>query len=68
MEKDIVNHGSIGNSLVKGVIVQLPAYALSIKEGGSVNLIDVKGSIRTTGDNIVSYTLEKGGEVKQLTV
>ena len=68
VEKDIVTHGSIGNSLVKGVIVQLPAYALSIKEGGSVNLIDVKGSIRTTGDNVVSYTLEKSGEVKQLTV
>ena len=65
---DIITHGSVGNSLVKGVIVQLPAYALSIKDGGVVDKIDVKGDIRTHGDNVTTYIVDKGGIVKNLSV
>lgn len=60
---DVVTHGSIGNSLVKGVNVQLPAYALSIKEGGYVENLNIQGNITTYGDNVVSYIVDKG-EVK----
>jgi len=57
---DITTYGSIGNSLVKGVNVQLPAVALSIKPGGEVQQIEIKGSVVTHGDKVISYEVNEG--------
>lgn len=64
----IVTHGGVGNSLVKGIIVELPAYALSIKTGGLVAKIEVNGNIQTKGNSIASYNVETGGIVNNMTV
>ncbi|RAJ76822.1 hypothetical protein CLV59_108343 [Chitinophaga dinghuensis] len=65
---NVTTHGSIGASLVKGVYVDLPAYALSIKDGGGATTITIKGDISTYGDNVTSYIVEQGGSPGVLTV
>jgi hypothetical protein len=65
---DVTTHGSIGSSLVKGVYFDLPAYALSIKDGGEAKSITVKGNVATYGDNVISYIVEQGGNPGTLTV
>lgn len=60
---DVITHGSLGSSLVKGVYVDLPAYALSIKDGGEVEKISIGGNISTYGDNVISYICESEGKV-----
>lgn len=60
---DVTTHGSLGSSLVKGEYVDLPAYALSIKDGGEVEKISIGGNISTHGDNVISYITENGGKV-----
>ena len=65
---NVTTHGSLGDSLVKGVYVKLPAYGLSIKDGGEAASISIKGNIETYGDNVVSYIVEKGGKVDKLTI
>ena len=67
IERDLVTHGSIGNTLVKGVNMTLPADALSVKKGGSINSVEIGGDIVTYGNNVVSYSVE-GGEVRALRV
>ena len=66
--ENIITHGSLGSSLVQGHYVDLPAYGLSIKDGGSVNNITINGNIETNGDNVVSYIKEKGGKVQKIEV
>jgi hypothetical protein len=68
VQESIITHGSVGSSLVKGHYVSLPAYGLSIKEGGCVNNIIINGNIETYGDNVTSYIKEKGGTVSKLEV
>lgn len=65
---NVTTHGSIGSSLVKGVYVDLPAYALSIKNGGEATSITIKGNIATYGDNVISFIVEQGGNPGILTV
>ena len=65
---DVTTHGAFGNSLVKGVITKLPAYAISIKDGGYADRIEVKGNVTTHGDKVTAYTTEKGGEVRDLVI
>ncbi|WP_447951665.1 hypothetical protein [Chryseobacterium koreense] len=65
---NVTTHGSIGASLVKGVYFDLPAYALSIKNGGEATSITIKGDIATYGDNVISYIVEQGGNPGVLTV
>lgn len=65
---DVTTHGSIGTSLVKGVYIDLPAYALSIKNGGEATSITIKGNIATYGDHVTSYIVEKGGNPGVATV
>jgi hypothetical protein len=52
VRRGIETHGGVGDSLVKGVVKQLPATALSIKPGGSAREITVRGGIITRGDRI----------------
>lgn len=60
IDEDIITHGSIGNTLVKGVIMPLPAEAFSVKSGGSVDKFIVGKNISTFGDNVTSYAVEGG--------
>ncbi len=63
----ITTHGGVGESLVKGVIKQLPAYGLSVQPGAVVGevLID-RGGIATEGDQVVSVQVQ--GEIGSLHV
>ncbi len=65
---NVTTHGSIGSSLVKGVYVDLPAYALSIKNGGEAKSITIKGNVETYGDNVISYIKEEGGSSGNLNI
>ena len=68
VQRNVTTHGAIGNSLVKGVLTKLPAYAISIKEGGYADRIEVKGDITTEGAGVDAYITEEGSEVKELAV
>ena len=59
-------HGGIGNSLVKGVVMQLPATALSIKPGGSAREIMIEGGLLSHGKGI--EPLELHGQVDRFSV
>jgi hypothetical protein len=52
VRRGIETFGGIGASLVKGVIKQLPAIALSIKPGGSAREITIGGGLFAHGDGI----------------
>lgn len=60
IEQGITTHGSIGNTLVKGVIMPLPAQALSVKSGGSVEKLLVGGDLLTEGAKVTTYAIEGG--------
>lgn len=62
VEKDITTHGSVGNTLVKGVNMLLPAEAFSVKPGGVVERLEVGGDLVTHGANVTTYAVE-GGKV-----
>lgn len=62
VEENVTTYGSVGNSLVKGVLTELAADAISIKTGGKVKNLTVHGDLVTYGDNVTNYALE-GGEV-----
>lgn len=60
IDEDVTTHGSIGNTLVKGVNMQLPAEAFSIKPGGSVEKLTVSGNLATHGTGVTTYAVEGG--------
>ncbi|WP_189339676.1 hypothetical protein [Rhodanobacter denitrificans] len=62
VDEGITTHGSVGNTLVKGVNMQLPAEAFSVKPGGSVEKLEVHGDLVTHGANVTTYAVE-GGKV-----
>jgi hypothetical protein len=62
IEEGITTHGSVGNTLVKGVIMQLPAEAFSVKPGGVVEKLVVGGNLVTHGAKVTTYAVE-GGKV-----
>jgi hypothetical protein len=62
--RGIETHGSVGDSLVKGVVTQLSATALSIKPGGSAESIRIEGGLRTHGHSITP--LENEGTIESL--
>lgn len=63
---DLTTEGGEGQSLVKGVQVNLKAIALSVKPGGVVGSIVIGGQVRTGGDDVI--TIEIDGQVDQLQV
>lgn len=67
IEKDLITHGSIGNTLVKGVNMSLPADAFSVKPGGSIASLKVHGNIITYGEEVTAYHVE-GGSVESLSI
>jgi hypothetical protein len=66
VRRGIETFGGEGPSLVKGVVQNLSATALSIKPGGSAQFIKIEGGLKTHGKNIVP--LEQGGTVQRLVV
>jgi hypothetical protein len=67
VKNGIITYGAVGQSLVKGVIMTLPADALSVKPGGEIGQLNISGGITTYGDNVHSYHVE-GGIVRKLNV
>ncbi|MBW8824144.1 MAG: hypothetical protein JF567_07950 [Xanthomonadales bacterium] len=62
VDQGITTHGSIGNTLVKGVNMPLPAEAFSVKPGGIVERFVVGGNLETHGAKVTTYAIE-GGKV-----
>jgi hypothetical protein len=62
--RGIGTYGAVGQSLVKGVLQNLPATALSIKPGGSVREIRIFGGLRSYGKDVLP--LEQHGSVENL--
>lgn len=62
IEEDVVTHGSLGETLVKGQIKELQADGISVLEGGHIDHLQVKGDIRVLGDQVVGYHIN-GGKV-----
>ena len=66
VRRGIETFGGIGDSLVKGVVVQLPATPLSIKPGGSAHEITIEGGLFSHGFGIDPLQLH--GSVGALSV
>lgn len=66
VKRGIETFGGTGDSLVKGVVTQLPAVALSIKPGGTAREIIVDGGLLSHGDGIEAFELH--GRVESLRV
>jgi hypothetical protein len=64
VRRGIETFGETGRSLVKGIVQNLPATALSVKPGGSAHLISVNGNIETHGHGILP--LEILGSIRTL--
>lgn len=64
---DVKTKGSIGQTLVKGVIMELAADAISIKEGGLVEDLTVGGNLEVGGKEVVAYHVDKG-QVKKFSL
>ncbi len=62
VDEGVTTHGSVGNTLVKGVNMLLPAEAFSVKPGGVVERLTVGGDLVTHGDKVNTYAVE-GGKV-----
>jgi len=60
VDEGITTHGSVGNTLVKGVNMELPADAFSVKPGGAVEKLVVNGDLVTYGANVATYAVEGG--------
>jgi hypothetical protein len=56
----ITTHGSEGQSLVKGVIMNLAADGLSVKKGGEIKELTIYGGITTYGENVHSLSVDGG--------
>lgn len=62
VDEGITTHGSVGSTLVKGVNMELPAEAFSVKPGGIVEKLVVNGDLITHGAEVATYAVE-GGKV-----
>lgn len=66
VRRGIETWGATGDSLVKGVVVRLPATALSIKPGGSARKIAIAGGLVTHGRGV--NPLELHGTIDSLEI
>lgn len=67
IDEGITTHGSLGNTLVKGINTRLPAEAFSVKPGGLVDSLTVGGDLITHGANVTTYAVE-GGRVDSIDI
>ena len=66
VRRGIETFGGTGKSLVKGVVTELSAVALSVKPGGSARSIDIAGGAVTHGERV--SPLELHGAIEALRV
>jgi hypothetical protein len=66
VKRGIETFGEVGDSLVKGVVVRLSPFALSIKPGGAVERVEIRGGLTTHGPGI--EPLELHGRIRGLIV
>ncbi len=66
VRRGIETFGGTGPSLVKGVVINLSAIALSIKPGGSAREIEIAGGIKTNGAGVAP--IEQYGAIDSLRV
>jgi hypothetical protein len=66
INRGIETFGGTGKSLVKGVVTELSAIALSIKPGGSARSVEIDGGAVTHGSRISPFELH--GAIEQLRV
>jgi hypothetical protein len=66
VRRGIETFGGIGESLVKGTVVNLSAIALSVKPGGSVRKVVIDGGLTTHGQGVDA--LELHGSIESLRV
>ena len=66
VRRGIETLGGVGDSLVKGVVIRLPATAFSVKPGGSAREVAISGGLRTHGQGI--EPLELHGAVGRLSI
>ncbi|HYK76538.1 MAG TPA: hypothetical protein VEV16_06150 [Daejeonella sp.] len=67
VKNGISTYGSVGQTLVKGVIMNLPADGISVKPGGAIRKLIISGGITTHGNKVHSYHVE-GGMVESLEI
>jgi hypothetical protein len=66
VRRGIETFGGSGQSLVKGVVMTLPAVCLSIKPGGSAREIEIGGGIKSNGKGVAP--IENQGAIEMLRV
>jgi hypothetical protein len=66
VHRGVETYGGTGNSLVKGVVMKLPAIGLSLKPGATVRRIAIDGGLITHGDGVVP--LELNGTIESFQV
>ena len=66
VHRGIETYGGIGDSLVKGVVMQLAAIPLSLKPGGSAKSIIIEGGLLSHGKDVEA--LEMHGVVDELVI
>ena len=67
VSRGIETFGGTGKSLVKGVVVELSAIALSVKSGGSARQIHISGGAITHGNGVAPLELHGAIEALQVT-
>ncbi len=67
VEKDVITNGGEGETLVKGEIMTLAADGISVKEGGEIKELVVKGNIETNGDSVKSLHVD-GGKIDKIEI
>ncbi|WP_222537825.1 hypothetical protein [Pedobacter polysacchareus] len=67
IKNDLITHGAVGQTLVKGVLVSLPADGISVKAGGEIKQLNIFGSLITYGSGVQTFNVE-GGIVKELSI
>ena len=66
VQRGIETNGGTGDSLVKGVVLQLPATPLSVKPGGSAKSITISGGVVANGPGVAP--IEMHGMVVDLRI
>ena len=66
VRRGIETFGATGDSLVKGVVVKLPAIGLSVKPGGSAQRVEIAGGLITHGRGVAPIELH--GSVAEMLI
>lgn len=67
VDKGVFTYGSIGRTLVKGVIMDLYADAVSVLKGGEIERLTISEDLVTEGAGVVTFHIN-GGDVKEVSI